>query len=162
MLEVLMTNNIVLEVNNLKKYFPVGKNKYVHAVDGVSFSINRCETLGLVGESGCGKTTVGRTILRLIEADSGEVLMEGVDILKVSDASMLEMRKKMQIIFQDPFSSLDPRMNVVQLITEPLTLNLKMKKKDAREKAYQLMEYVGLTRDWYSKSFSIEPKVHCL
>ena len=129
-----MAENI-LEVKNLKKYFKTHKGN-VHAVDNVSFTLERGKTLGIVGESGCGKSTTGRTILRLIEPTSGEVYFEGRDISKLSGKEMTKLRKDMQIIFQDPFSSLDPRMTVSQLIAEPLKYHpiLKTKSGKALEK----------------------------
>ena len=112
----------ILEVKNLKKYFKTKKGM-LHALDDVSFSINQGETLGLVGESGCGKSTTGRAILRLHEPTSGEVLFRGTDVVKLNAAQMKEMRKKMQIVFQDPYSSLNPRLNIEELISEPLLVN---------------------------------------
>ncbi|MCX7940070.1 MAG: ATP-binding cassette domain-containing protein, partial [Thermoflexales bacterium] len=113
-----MTTDTLLEVRNLVKYFPIKGGLlqrtigYVKAVDGVSFTVRRGETLGLVGESGCGKTTVGRTILRLIPATSGQVIFEGRDVFKLNPREMKALRKDMQIIFQDPYSSLDLRMPI--------------------------------------------------
>ena len=126
-----MADNI-LEVRNLKKYFKTHKGN-VHAVDNVSFTLERGKTLGIVGESGCGKSTTGRTILRLIEPTSGEVYFEGKDISKLSNKEMTKLRKDMQIIFQDPFSSLDPRMTVSQLIAEPLKYHPILKAKNKKE-----------------------------
>jgi len=140
-------NEPILTVKNLIKHFPVGKGLAVHAVDDVSFSINRGETLGLVGESGCGKTTVGRALLRLVEPDAGAVLMDGVNIPALDAQGMYRMRKKMQIIFQDPFNSLDPRKNVVQLISEPLLIHKAGTRAEIRKKALELMDTVGLTSD---------------
>ena len=113
-----MTDNI-LEVRELTKYFQSHKGS-VHAVDHVSFTLERGKTLGIVGESGCGKSTTGRTILRLIEPTSGQIIFNGRDITHLPPAEMKKLRKDMQIIFQDPFSSLDPRMTVSELIAEPL------------------------------------------
>jgi oligopeptide/dipeptide ABC transporter ATP-binding protein len=137
----------ILSVDNLIKHFPIGKDSAVYAVDGVSFSINEGETLGLVGESGCGKTTVGRTLLRLIEPDSGKVTMGGIDVLSLNSDEMYQMRKRMQIIFQDPFNSLNPRKNVVQLISEPLLVHKVGTKNEIRQRVFHLMETVGLTTD---------------
>lgn len=134
----------LLEVRNLKKYFKTPKG-LLHAVDDVSFTIDKGRTLGIVGESGCGKSTTGRVILRLLTATAGEVIFEGKDILKASDEEMRHLRKKMQIIFQDPFSSLDPRMTVSAIIGEPLKLNKIITNKAQREKrVLELMEIVGL------------------
>lgn len=139
-----MNNKPLLEVKNLKKYFNTGRGT-LHAVDDVSFNINSGETLGLVGESGCGKSTTGRAILRLIEPTSGEVTFDGVDVLKYDKEQMRKMRSKMQIIFQDPFSSLNPRKTVSQTIAEPLKLNkIITDKKKRDEKVKELMETVGL------------------
>ena len=114
-------NNYMLSVRNLKKYFntPGGK---LHAVDDVTFDIPKGTTLGVVGESGCGKSTLGRTILHLHPKTSGQIIFNGRDISDVSKAELHELRKEMQIIFQDPFSSIDPRMSVKQLIAEPLKI----------------------------------------
>ena len=137
----------ILIVKNLVKHFPITREKAIHAVDDISFSIGQGETLGLVGESGCGKTTVGRTILRLVEPDSGDVLLNGVNIPRLNAQELYEARKKMQIIFQDPFNSLDPRKNVVQLIAEPLLIHRMGTRREIRQKALDLMHTVGLTDD---------------
>ena len=118
----------LLEVKNLKKYFKT-KRGMLHAVDDVNFHINEGETLGLVGESGCGKSTIGRVLLRLLEASGGEVLFNGENILSYSRAKMRNMRENMQIVFQDPFASLNPRMSVFEIIAEPLVINKKAKNK---------------------------------
>ncbi len=137
-------SDTLLEVKNLKKYFKT-KRGMLHAVDGVSFSIERGRTLGIVGESGCGKSTTGRAILRLIEPTSGEVLFEGKDITKCSANEMRALRKDMQIIFQDPFSSLDPRYTVNQLIREPIVLNkILTDKEEIDNRVLELMSTVGL------------------
>ena len=141
--------NILIEVNNLKKYFPVKtgfmKMNYVKAVDDVSFYIEKGETLGLVGESGCGKTTLGRTILRLHEPTEGKILYNGEDITHVD---MLPYRRKMQIIFQDPYASLDPRMTVGDIIGEALDIH-KMygSKTERRDKINALLDIVGLNTE---------------
>ncbi len=137
----------LLEINHLKKYFQVHKG-LLHAVDDVSFSINRGETLGLVGESGCGKSTTGRTIIRLLEADSGEVIFNGENVLNFDRNKMKNFREHAQMVFQDPYSSLNPRLSVFELIAEPLT-NMKeyqsdRKKLDARVR--ELMDIAGLSR----------------
>ncbi len=140
----------LLEVENLKKYFPVKKGVlsrtvgHVRAVDGVSFTLKRGETLGLVGESGCGKTTVGRSILRLIEPTAGRVTFNGKNMLELNREELRNTRASLQIIFQDPFSSLDPRMNVGQIIAEPIRNHLKIVKSEIRERVAYLMERVGL------------------
>ena len=135
---------ILLEVKNLKKYFSTPKGM-LHAVDGVSFTINEGETLGIVGESGCGKSTTGRVILRLLEATDGEILFDGKDIRALSASEMRRMRREMQIIFQDPFSSLDPRKTVSEIIAEPLKINRIITNKNERlERVLELMETVGL------------------
>ena len=145
----------ILEVKNLKKYFKTNKGN-VHAVDNVSFTLERGKTLGIVGESGCGKSTTGRTILRLIEPTSGEVYFDGKDICKVSNKEMTKLRKDMQIIFQDPFSSLDPRMTVSQLIAEPLKYHKiieasgKELEQKTEEMVLDLMRTVGLAERLYN------------
>ena len=152
------SNNVILEVQNLKKYFPVKsgfKKLTLKAVDGVSFTINRGETLGLVGESGCGKTTVGRTLLQLYKPTEGKVIFEGQE---VTDKNINEMRKKMQMVFQDPYSSLNPRMTVEDIIGEPLDVHhLYSSKAERREKILHLMELVGLNSEHatrYAHEFS--------
>jgi len=139
-------SEIILEVKNLKKYFDSPKGK-LHAVDDVSFAIEKGKTLGVVGESGCGKSTTGRVILRLLEATDGEIFYKGVNIRKLSAAKMRELRREMQIIFQDPFSSLDPRNTVSEIIEEPIILNKLIKNKKQRfERVLELMDLVGLSR----------------
>lgn len=134
----------ILEVKNLKKYFKTSRGM-LHAVDDINFTIERGKTLGLVGESGCGKSTTGRVILRLIEPTSGEVLFEGKDVTKLSRSEMRHMRKDMQIIFQDPFSSLDPKKTVSQIIAEPIIENrILTKKHDVEDRVLELMDTVGL------------------
>ena len=136
----------IVEVNNLKKYFHTKKGM-LHAVDDVSFSINKGETLGLVGESGCGKSTLGRVMIRLLEATSGEVKFWGNDILKYSSSKMKEMRKRVQIVFQDPYSSLNPRLAVSELIAEPLLVNKVFRSASERsKKILELMDTVGLAK----------------
>ena len=137
-------SDVILEVNHLKKYFKTAKGM-LHAVDDVSFSLERGTTLGVVGESGCGKSTLGRSILRLIEPTSGEVRFEGKDVAALNTKEMRAMRKDMQIIFQDPYSSLDPRKTVYQAISEPIIKHKLIKDKDALEaRVLELMETVGL------------------
>lgn len=147
--------DVILEVKNLKKYFHTNKGN-VHAVDNVSFALERGKTLGIVGESGCGKSTTGRTILRLIEPTSGEVFFEGQDVTKLSNREMKKLRKDMQIIFQDPFSSLDPRMTVSELIAEPLKYHKilegrgKELERKTEELVLELMSTVGLAERLYN------------
>ena len=137
-------SDILLEVKNLKKYFKTPKGM-LHAVDDVSFTIERGKTLGIVGESGCGKSTTGRCIMRLIEPTSGQVIFDGVDLASLSGRQMRKARKDIQIIFQDPFSSLDPRPTVLQAIAEPIIQNKLIKGTAAIEKrVLELMETVGL------------------
>ena len=146
-----MEKKKILEVRDLKKHFPLGKGKLaegkpcVKAVDGVSFDLYEGETLGLVGESGCGKSTLGRTILRLHEPTSGEVIFEGEDILHKNRKEMRKLREKMQFIFQDPYSSLNPRMNVFNILSEPLIAHGIYKRgPELEEYIKNLMEKCGL------------------
>jgi oligopeptide transport system ATP-binding protein len=140
----------MLEIKNLTKFFPVKKGYFgssdtvVKAVDNVSFSISKGETLGLVGESGCGKTTTGRTIIRLYEPTSGNILFNGQDITKVN---MKPYRKQMQIIFQDPYASLNPRMTVADIVGEPLDIHKLASGDEKRDRIYSLLETVGLNRE---------------
>ena len=146
-----MTSNVpVLEVKDLKKHFPVKKGLlrhtvgHVYAVDGITFSINEGETLGLVGESGCGKTTAGRAVLRLIEPTSGSVRVEGKEITGLSKMEMRPYRREMQIVFQDPFSSLNPRMTAGDIVGEPLQVHGVTGRKDRSAQVAALFERVGL------------------
>jgi len=143
---------VLLEVKDLVKHFPITKGIVisrkvgaVKAVDGVSFHINRGETLGLVGESGCGKSTTGRLILRLIEATSGEIIFEGKNILKLGREEMRELRKDMQIIFQDPYASLNPRMTVGDIIGEPMEIHRIARGREKDKRVRELLEVVGLS-----------------
>ena len=131
---------VLLEAKNLKKYFKTKKG-WLHAVDDVNFCINKGETLGLVGESGCGKSTVGRVILRLLEATAGQVLFNGENILEFNKRQIREFRENAQIVFQDPFASLNPRMSVSEIIAEPLIVNKKdMSRAQRYQKVKELME----------------------
>lgn len=137
---------ILLEVQNLTKYFDTPKGK-LHAVDGVSFQIEEGKTLGVVGESGCGKSTTGRTLLKLTEPTSGKIIFDGQDITHYSRRRMRSMRTEMQMIFQDPFSSLDPRQSIMQLISEPIKEHkLLHGKAEIEKRTLELMDVVGLAR----------------
>ena len=138
---------MILEVNDLKQHFILPSQDVVHAVDGVSFSIKKGETLGLVGESGCGKTTIGRCLLRLIEYTDGKVLFEGKDIKDLNKDELRAIRKEMQIIFQDPFSSLDPRKTVFQLVSEPFIVHRLGDRKTIKEKTLEVLKMVGLEKE---------------
>ena len=153
----------LLLVRDLKKYFPVKRGVLartvaeVKAVDGVTFAISRGETLGLVGESGSGKTTVGRCILRLIEPTSGTIEFQGVDILNLGTADMRRMRRNMQIVFQDPYASLNPRMTVGSIVAEPLIIHGGMNSSERADRVAELLEKVGLSREYrkrYPHEFS--------
>lgn len=136
----------ILEVRNLKKHFDTPKGK-LHAVDGVTFSIEKGKTLGIVGESGCGKSTTGRVILRLLEATEGEIFFEGKNIRTFNKKQMRDLREDMQIVFQDPFASLNPRMTVSEIIGEPLIIHKKCKnKQELSENVKELMDTVGLSQ----------------
>jgi len=150
-----MENKILVEVQNLKKYFkqPSG---YVHAVDGVSFKLQEGKTLGVVGESGCGKTTLGRVILRLYDVTDGKIIYNGVDITNYSQKQMRSIRREMQMIFQDPSASLDPRKSVMSTIGEPLKIYKSFSAKaEYEEKVLEIMRTVGLA-DKYASSFPHE------
>src|SRR6266571_4645682 len=151
MIQLMQDNNgKLIEVHNLKKYFPTGAGLFgvggdaVKAVDGVSFAIRRGETFGLVGESGCGKSTTGRCILRLIEPTSGEVTFDGKDLIGLGARELRVLRREMQIIFQDPYSSLNPRMTVGQIIEEPLIIHGVEDRRSRRKRVLELLELVGL------------------
>lgn len=133
----------ILEVKDLKKYFKVGSGM-LHAVDGVSFEINEGETLGVVGESGCGKSTLGRVILHLLDNTGGQILYRGEDITNVSQEKLSALRREMQIIFQDPFASLNPRMTVYQTIAEPMEIAKGYTKSQIQERVSEMMDSVGL------------------
>ena len=131
----------------MKKYFKVGDKSYLHAVDGINMKVYPGETIGVVGESGCGKSTLGRTILRLIEPTSGQILYNGEDITKLNARQMKRMRQEMQIIFQDPYASLDPRKSVIEIIAEYMIINKTLPtKREIYNRAAHLMDVVGLAR----------------
>ncbi|MBK6798220.1 MAG: ATP-binding cassette domain-containing protein [Acidobacteria bacterium] len=152
-----MVNPALVEISDLIKHFPASGKQMVRAVDGVSFTINRGETLGLVGESGCGKTTIGRTILRLIEPTGGRIRFDGRNLLELNRTEMRELRRRMQIIFQDPYSSLNPRMNVGDIIGEPLAVHKTGDRRERRDRVAELLTVVGLDPDYagrYPHEFS--------
>lgn len=139
-------SKILVSVENLTKHFKTSRGM-LHAVDGISFTISKGQTLGVVGESGCGKSTTGRAILRLIEPTSGSVLFDGRDVLKFNELEMRKARRDMQIIFQDPFSSLDPRKTINQIISEPIRVHQMIPEKNKREeRVKELMDTVGLAQ----------------
>ena len=135
----------LIEVENLKKYFATPRGK-VHAVDDVSFTIDEGSTVGLVGESGCGKSTLGRTIVHLLDSTGGKIYFQGKDVTKVNRKQAKELREDLQFIFQDPFSSLNPRMTVKSTVQEPLILSGKYKKQELDDVTFQVMERVGLEK----------------
>lgn len=158
-----MTGEHLIEVENLKMYFPIsagvfgGKVADVKAVDDVSFTIRKGETLGLVGESGCGKTTIGRAILQLYRVTAGKVRFEGTELTKMRSGELRKMRRHMQIIFQDPFASLDPRMSVREIVGEPLVVHGLADRRRFREQVNELLETVELDpsmADRYPHEFS--------
>ncbi len=143
-------SDVLLEANHIKKYFKTPKG-ILHAVDDVSFTIDRGKTLGVVGESGCGKSTTGRVVLRLLEPTEGRILLEGEDIAKLNPSQLRSKRKEMQMIFQDPLASLDPRKTVGQIIEEPLRIHgIIPSARDRQKRVLELMETVGLAQRYYS------------
>jgi oligopeptide transport system ATP-binding protein len=144
-------NNVILKIRNLKMHFPIQRGLlikrivgYVYAVDGISFDVHEGETLGLVGESGSGKTTAGRTILQLYRPTEGEVVFAGNDLTQTKGEELRLLRPRMQMIFQDPYASLNPRMNVGEIISEPLSIHTDMNRAQRMERVHQLLEMVGL------------------
>ena len=147
-----LENDVILEVKDLCKYFPAksglfGKKSYVKAVDKVSFTLKRGETLGLVGESGCGKTTTGRTVLKLYEPTSGKIIFKGQDITNYSEKQMVPLRKNLQMIFQDPYASLDPRMTVGDIIGEAIDVHKLFVGEERTKRIQSLLSRVGLMPD---------------
>jgi oligopeptide/dipeptide ABC transporter ATP-binding protein len=147
------TESEILRVENLRKYFPIlgGFFKkpvaYVRAVDDVSLSIKKKETFGLVGESGCGKTTLGRTVGRLIEPDSGRIIFRGMDITHIPQKEFREIRKHIQFVFQDPFASLNPRMTIKDIVGEPLVIHTNQRDSEIEDRVLELLEVVGLKKE---------------
>lgn len=153
-----MANDNLLEVQNLSVHFPINKNLFskkkdvVHAVNNVSFNLKKGETLGIVGESGCGKTTLGRTLLQLIKPSHGKIIFNGIDLTQPSPTVMKKMRQKMQIIFQDPYTALNPRKNIQSILSEPLEINNLYPGKNQRDKRVkELLDYVQLPSDILEK-----------
>lgn len=141
-----MSNSRLLDIRNLKKYFKLKRNRVLHAVDDISFHINEGETLGLVGESGCGKSTVARTVTKVYEPDGGQILFDGTEITNLSERQFLPQRKKMQMIFQDPYSSLNGRMTVKEILCEPLEAH-NYPKKAMDDLVYEYLEKVRLKKE---------------
>ena len=149
-----MSENLI-EIKNLCKYFPAGKKRTLKAVDNVSLTIAKGETLGLVGESGCGKTTCGRTILKLYPPTSGQIFFDGEDVSHIKGKGLLNFKKRAQMIFQDPYSSLDPRMTIAEIISEGMTVHNHLSNQEKQEKVNELLGKVGLTED-YANRFAHE------
>ena len=154
-IEKLQNADTIMEVTDLCKFFKAGRKQTLKAVDHVSVSIKRGETLGLVGESGCGKTTCGRTMMKLYEPTSGKVVFDGKDISTLKGKDLLEFRKNVQIIFQDPYASLDPRMTIGEIISEGMDVHFKLTDKEKNDKVAELLNKVGLSAD-YANRFAHE------
>lgn len=142
---------VLLEVRNMKKYFKVGHNAILKAVDDISFKIHEGETLGLVGESGCGKSTTGRTIIRLYDATDGEVIYDGMDVHTLNRTQLKDFTRHAQMIFQDPYASLNPRMTVGDIVGEGIDIHGIYKSKDRQKRIYELLELVGLNKEHASR-----------
>ena len=147
----------LLVVKDLKKWFSgqsgafARKKSHIKAVDGVSFSLDAGESLGIVGESGCGKSTMGRSVLRLLEPSGGQIIYKGKDFTKMKSKELRKARSEMQIIFQDPYASLNPRMTIGEIISEPLNIQLKLSKEETRKRVLKTMEVVGLNPKYYNR-----------
>ncbi len=145
------TKEVLIQVKDLKKHFKVGKKAILKAVDGISFDIYKGETLGLVGESGCGKTTCGKTIMGLYPATSGDIVYDGVDINKLNRKERYEFTRRAQIIFQDPYSSLNPRMTVGDIIGEGIDIHNLYTGKSRTDRIYELLDIIGLNAEHASR-----------